>query len=108
MKDKETGLSRRDFLKASGAALGALLIPFDRLKNLEIGEIKSGQWFYPAETQILLLPLRKDWTYNDTGEEKGFPLALQLHDRVLLQARDIKDVWVDGVNLKVGEVPATG
>ena len=104
----EKNISRRDFLKASGVAFGALLIPFDRLKNLEIGEIKSGQWFYPAETQILLLPLRKDWTYNDTGEEKGFPLALQLHDRVLLQARDIKDVWVDGVNLKVGEVPATG
>lgn len=114
MEDKR--FTRRDFMKAVGA--GAIAFGLSQwapvgaaaetLTGKEKEGLTDGQWFYPASTTLLLIPIRKDWTYDDTGPAKRLPLQVNLDSSVPLQARNMTDFQVNGVNLKTAEIPFAG
>lgn len=101
-------------MKAGLAGLGGLWLsmhPQDLagasgLKEREA--VRSGEWFYSKGTQFLLLPLRRDWTYDDMGEKSRNPELLTFNDSAPFQARNIQNISVNGVEMRVGEIPHMG
>ncbi len=115
MENKQGVLTRRDFLKlVSAGTLGVLsgwplhLAGADGLVNPETDKIENNQWFYSAATSLILVPIRKDWSYDDTGSMQRSPVKIRLNDKVMLQARNVRNFQLNGSNVRVGEVPFAG
>lgn len=106
----EKNISRRDFLKLASLGVPAAFLTRLDVESLLTPEkgVQSEEWFYPSSVTMLLIPIRKDWSWDDTGPEQRLPIEIKLDGKVALQARNIQDLRMNGAPIKVAEIPFVG